>query len=129
MRGLKKNRMGRGHHVDTWTSRLLDQLGPEGRVGENNLKLNSFQINGKGAPWTFQDIHPTKNQLLLGNILGFVSIYNFLSNEHVMDRDLSIEDEITQLKYSPQVFCHDKLQGTPANFYLFRRASVLGQQG
>ena len=44
MRGLEKNRMERGQtdrqtdkHTHTRTSRLLDQLGPEGRVGENNL--------------------------------------------------------------------------------------------
>ena len=62
--------------------------------------LNTL-INGKGAPWTFQDIHPTKNQLLLGNILGFVSIYNYLSNERIGDKDLNIEDEIMVVKYSP----------------------------
>ena len=39
MRGLKKNCMGRGHRqqADGRTSQLLDQLGPEGRVGENHL--------------------------------------------------------------------------------------------
>ena len=40
MRGLEKNRMGRGHiYIYTYrqTSRLTDQLGPEGRVGENVL--------------------------------------------------------------------------------------------
>ena len=37
MRGLEKNRMGRGQtDTHTRTCRLLDQLGPEGRVGENN---------------------------------------------------------------------------------------------
>ena len=40
MRGLEKNRMGRGPtHTHTHTHRrtcqLCDQLGPEGRVGEN----------------------------------------------------------------------------------------------
>ena len=47
MRGLEKNRMGRGQtdtHTDTRTCRLLDQLGPEGRVGENPIKTmkNTF---------------------------------------------------------------------------------------
>ena len=40
MRGREKNRMGRGHtntQTDRRTCRLLDQLGPEGRVGENIL--------------------------------------------------------------------------------------------
>ena len=37
MRGLEKNRMGRGHGDNTRTSRLVDQLGPEGRVGEKSL--------------------------------------------------------------------------------------------
>ena len=41
MRGLEKKRMGRGQthkeqiNDNTWTLRLLDQLGPEDRVGEN----------------------------------------------------------------------------------------------
>ena len=39
MRGLENNFMGRVHstdrHTDRQTIRLLDQLGPEGRVGEN----------------------------------------------------------------------------------------------
>ena len=39
MRGLEKNHMGRGH-THTRTCRLLDQLGPEGRVGE---KSNYFR--------------------------------------------------------------------------------------
>ena len=34
MRGLEKNRMGRGH-VHTRTSRLLDRIGPVGRFDEN----------------------------------------------------------------------------------------------
>ena len=41
MRGLEKNRMGRGQtnrQTDRRTCRLSDQLGPEGRVGENPLK-------------------------------------------------------------------------------------------
>ena len=37
--------MGRGHQTDrqtdTQTSRLLDQLGPEGRVGEKMLRSSS----------------------------------------------------------------------------------------
>ena len=39
MRGLEKNRIGRGQthkQTDTLTLRLLDQLGPEGPVGENS---------------------------------------------------------------------------------------------
>jgi hypothetical protein len=43
MRALEKNYLKRGHHsnkhrnkhLNKHTSRLLDQLGPEGRVGEN----------------------------------------------------------------------------------------------
>ena len=31
-------------HTDTQTSRLLDQLGPEGQVGENNLEVPSFHV-------------------------------------------------------------------------------------
>ena len=59
-------------------------------------------INGKGAPWTFHDIHPSKNTIILGNIYGFVSTYNYLSNERVSDKDLNIEDEITCIKFSIQ---------------------------
>ena len=43
MRGLKKNRMGRGHiyiYIHTWTSRLLDRIGPVGRFDEEEKKLN-----------------------------------------------------------------------------------------
>ena len=35
MRGLEKKHMGRGHQTHRRTCRLSDQLGPEGRVGEN----------------------------------------------------------------------------------------------
>ena len=35
MRGLEKNCMGGDKQTDTRTCRLPDQLGPEGRVGEN----------------------------------------------------------------------------------------------
>ena len=39
MRGLGKKYIGKGHHTDTQTHRqtslLLDQLDPEGQVGEN----------------------------------------------------------------------------------------------
>ena len=35
--GRKKNRMGRGHHTYGRTSRLLYQIGPVGRFGENVL--------------------------------------------------------------------------------------------
>ena len=38
---------------------------------------------------------------MLGNIYGFVSVYNYLSNERVSDRDLNIEEEITVARYSP----------------------------
>ena len=38
MRGLKKNNMKRGQ-TDRHTSQLLDQLGPEGRVGENHKSI------------------------------------------------------------------------------------------
>ena len=36
VRPRKKNRMGRGQ-THTQTLRLLDQLGPEGRLGENEV--------------------------------------------------------------------------------------------
>ena len=39
----------------------------------------------------------------VGNILGFISVYNYLTNERVADKDLNIEDEITALKFSSQV--------------------------
>ena len=45
--------MGRGHQTDTQThtrtSRLLDQLGPEGRVGENckDLCLEILKVHQK----------------------------------------------------------------------------------
>ena len=70
--------------------------------GYVNFSTGNLQtlIYGKGAPWTFHDIHPSKNTLILGNIYGFVSTYNYLSNEHVSDKDLNIEDEITCIKYS-----------------------------
>ena len=45
MRGLEKNRMGRGQtdrQTDTQTIRLLDQLGPEGRVGENAILYKRY---------------------------------------------------------------------------------------
>ena len=38
MRGLDKNRMGKGQthkHTDTRTSRLLERIGPVGRFDEN----------------------------------------------------------------------------------------------
>ena len=85
---------------------------------DNRLHPRIPQINGKGAPWTFHDIHPSKNQILVrqfkffcnnssqsqvGNILGFISVYNYLTNERVADKDLNIEDEITALKFSSQV--------------------------
>ena len=41
VRGLDKNYMGRGQHInDTLTLRLLDQFGPEGRVGEKTFDLH-----------------------------------------------------------------------------------------
>ena len=45
MRGLKKNGMGRGQsqseqHRNRLTLRLLDQLGPEGRVGEKKTEMS-----------------------------------------------------------------------------------------
>ena len=49
MRGLEKNCMGRGHtyeYINIHTSRLLDQLGPEGRVGENYPKVGGWQMGG-----------------------------------------------------------------------------------
>ena len=42
MRGLEKDNMKRGHHTDRQTLQLLDQLGPEGRVGENVLKTTEL---------------------------------------------------------------------------------------
>ena len=39
----------------------------------------------------------------VGNILGFISVYNYLTNERVADKDLNIEDEITALKFSLKV--------------------------
>ena len=35
--------------------------------------------------------------------MGFISVYNYLTNERVADKDLNIEDEITALKFSSQV--------------------------
>ena len=54
MRGLKKSYMKRGHHsnIETsrkernkHTSRLLDQLGPEGRVGENHVSKRPLNLS------------------------------------------------------------------------------------
>ena len=50
MIGLKKNHMGRGQthkHTNRQTLQLMDQLDPEGRVGENILLLfgQSFFLN------------------------------------------------------------------------------------
>ena len=39
----------------------------------------------------------------MGNILGFISVYNYLTNERVADKDLNIEDEITAVKFSLKV--------------------------
>ena len=51
MRGLKKNRMGRGQthgqtdrHTDTRICQLLDPLGPEGRVGEKNTLIYEDKV-------------------------------------------------------------------------------------
>ena len=43
-RGLENNRMGRGHGDNTRTLRLLDQLGPESRVGE---KILNYFLKGE----------------------------------------------------------------------------------
>ena len=49
MRGLENNHMGRGHQTDTRTCRLLDQLGPGGRVGENHVP-NTFGLLSDPTP-------------------------------------------------------------------------------
>ena len=49
MRGLEKNRMGRGQtntQTNTPTCRLLDQLGPEGRFGEKGFIKVSKNTGG-----------------------------------------------------------------------------------
>jgi hypothetical protein len=69
MRGLEKNRMGRGHtdrQTDKQSLWLLDQLGPEGRVGENvcicymlDVTYDMWQLTGDmwyvtcGGGWPF----------------------------------------------------------------------------
>ena len=55
MRGFEKDCMERGQtykHTDTQTLRLLDQLGPEGRVGEK-------------ATWFFIQILPIVTNMIL----------------------------------------------------------------
>ena len=52
MRGLEQNCMGRGHSTNRRTCQLSDQLGPEGRVGENKGShflsiFSTFQENIK----------------------------------------------------------------------------------
>ena len=47
MTGHEKNRMGRGQvHDNTWTLQLLDQLGPEGQVGENPWSFGATKLFG-----------------------------------------------------------------------------------
>ena len=37
---------------------------------------DSHQICGKGAPWTFYDLHPSKNEILVKIFLCTVIIFN-----------------------------------------------------
>ena len=57
-------------------------------------------VNCQGAPWTIHDVHPNKNQIILGNIHGLLAVYNYLSNERILERTMVIEDEMTCVKYS-----------------------------
>ena len=57
-------------------------------------------INCHGAPWTIHDVHPIKNQIILGNIHGLLAVYNYLSNERILEKIMVIEDEMTCVKYS-----------------------------
>ena len=52
---------------------------------------------------SFKRVCNNSSQSQVGNILGFISVYNYLTNERVADKDLNIEDEITALKFSSQV--------------------------
>ena len=48
MRGLEKKRMGRGHinkQTDTRTCQLLDQLGPDGQVGEKRTLISNLILS------------------------------------------------------------------------------------
>ena len=47
--------------------------------------------------------------------MGFISVYNYLTNERVADKDLNIEDEITALKFSSQVVQSNSWQTLGAN--------------
>ena len=76
MRGLEKNctRWRKTTHLHTHTDRqttwrLLDQLGPEGRVGENHI----LEIVGGGFVINIDKINST----------GFQTIYSFQKNKKV----------------------------------------------
>ena len=43
--------------------------------------------------------------------MGFISVYNYLTNDRVADKDLNIEDEITAIKFSSQVFLDKAILG------------------
>ena len=63
MRGLAKNGMGRGCiHISTYpqTSRLLDQIGPVGRFGENSYFAFSLILED------VVETPPTSTELELG---------------------------------------------------------------
>ena len=70
MRALEKNYMKRGHHsnkhrnkhLNKHTSRLLDQLGPEGRVGENCQVSRPIGIDARRSSTEFIQLQwPKKN--------------------------------------------------------------------
>ena len=60
MRGLEKNCMGRGQthtQTHTRTCRLLDQLGPEGRVGENQINGPNLCTKWTNHAYNVQSMH------------------------------------------------------------------------
>ena len=58
-------------------------------------------INCDGASWSYYDVHPVKNEIVLGNIHGLLVTFNYLSNERVSEHHLdNVEDEVTCVRWS-----------------------------
>ena len=79
---------------------LVGYEGPGcGLVSFSSGNLEIF-INCQGATWSFQDIHPNKNHIIVGNIFGLLVLFNYLNNERICEKTMTIEDEITCVKFS-----------------------------
>ena len=78
-------------------------IGCEGPTcGLVNFQTGSMEtvMESKGAPWTQHDVHPSKNVIVLVNIFGVLITVNYLSNEKLAEKELSMEDEVTAVKFS-----------------------------